>query len=134
MTLSGAGTVDPSEVLARVNAQAEQVYKLFRHPSTTEEILLEIQRILIDPLFDLSSDQITLNSKLEENLRLDRSKHTILAIGIEVRFGIEISDNEVQSLITVSDLVSCIQGKVEAKASRLDYQSASKRMLQFFDS
>lgn len=124
MNSSRDGAIDPLGVLARMDKQIDRVCKLFRHPSTTEEILLEIQRILMDPFFDLSLDQITLDSKLGEDLRLNCSNRTILVIEIEVRFEIEIPDGEVPSLITVSDLVSCIQRKVKAKASRSDHKKA----------
>lgn len=64
---------------------------------------------LIEEEMNIPADQITLESKIAEDLGADSIDAIELIMGIEEEFGIEISDEEAMNIKTVGDLVKVIE-------------------------
>lgn len=62
---------------------------------------------------DASADAITLESRFDEDLHADSLEKVEVVMGLEEAFHIEISDDELDNLKTVGDLVRLIDSKAK---------------------
>lgn len=70
----------------------------------------EIKTTLEEEL-DVSSDLITLDAEFVNDLKLNSLELADLVVLCEERYGIEIEEQDVHSLLTVGDLVDYIESK-----------------------
>ena len=70
----------------------------------------EIKSTLIEEL-DVPSDLITLEAEFVNDLKLNSLELADLVVLCEERFGIEIEEEDVHSLISIGDLVDYVQAK-----------------------
>lgn len=68
----------------------------------------KIQKILADQ-FEMEEDRIALDSKLEEDFGADSLDSIDLIMSIEDEFEIEVPDDVVENMKTVSDIVDYIE-------------------------
>ena len=78
------------------------------------EIFNEVQQIFVD-MSDLVHDDVSLDCDLELDLDLFELERIELAVCLEERFKIDISDNEVFEFDTVQDIVDLVAIKLGVK-------------------
>lgn len=69
--------------------------------------------------FNVPSSGITPQAKFAEDLMIDSLESIELVMAVEEEFGIEIPDEEAEKLLTVSDLLLCLEDKL-SRADRPD--------------
>lgn len=82
---------------------------------STLDILRDIIRAN-ESIFELDSEEIVLEASLFEDLGLDSLDLIELSMDIEDRFAIQVSDDELRSVVTVADVVALIEKKSKAVA------------------
>lgn len=75
------------------------------------EIFKEVQQIFVD-ISDLVYDDIDIDSDLEMDLDLYELERIELAVVLESRFNITVSDDEVYEFETVGDIVDFVSAKL----------------------
>ena len=60
----------------------------------------------------IESDKVTFEADLQDDLGLDSLDTVEMTVGLEERFGIEIPDEELEGVRSVSDAVGLIEKKV----------------------
>ena len=82
----------------------------------SETLSLEhLQKFLLEN-FDLRPEQVTPSARLIEDLDLDSLDAVDLAVRLEQDTGIEIGEDELKSLVTVGDVLSMLERKLEPSA------------------
>jgi acyl carrier protein len=76
-------------------------------PDLRAEILGEIRRILSADL--AIADAVELHHELAKDLGIDSMGAIILAVGLEDRFLVKISDSDAGAVVTVKDLVDLVE-------------------------
>jgi acyl carrier protein len=99
----------------------------------TTDVFHHLQAIIVD-LLGVAQSQVTPEARFREDLGADSIDHVELMMAIEEFFGIEISDEEAQTITTVGEAVRYIEvrslikswpaPKVSRKPSRYDYDIA----------
>jgi len=77
----------------------------------------EIQAKLVDLLVDelgIERDKITMDATFEEDLEVDSLGVVELLIALEDNFGVQIPDEEAESLTTVGEAVDLVEQKLNA--------------------
>lgn len=82
---------------------------------TEEELLDALRDVLVDKL-KVDGTKVQPQSSLYDDLGLDSIDLMTAVMAMEERFGIEISDNELEQVTTVGDAVSLLNQKVAANA------------------
>jgi acyl carrier protein len=82
---------------------------------TEEELLDALRDVLVDKL-KVDGTKVQLQSSLYDDLGLDSIDLMTAVMAMEERFGIEISDNELEQVTTVGDAVNLLGQKVAANA------------------
>ena len=80
-----------------------------------EELLDALRDVLVDKL-KVDGTKVQLQSSLFDDLGLDSIDLMTAVMAMEERFGIEISDNELEQVTTVGDAVHLLSQKVAANA------------------
>jgi len=80
----------------------------------TDDILQRLKRILVEE-FKVPEEAIRPEAKLAEDFRLDSVEGVELIFSLEEEFGVEISDEEMEGITTLSDLIEAARRKVEEK-------------------
>lgn len=75
---------------------------------TQEEILKKVISIVMDKL-GVNEDQVTLESKLNEDLGADSLDKVELIMEIEKEFDIAVNDEDAENVTTVSDIVELLK-------------------------
>ena len=73
-------------------------------------MIFEKVKGIIAERLEIDEEDIALEDNLESDLDMDSLDIVEMAITCEEEFGIEISDNEIEKIRTVGDLVKCIEG------------------------
>lgn len=73
-------------------------------------MVFEKVKVILAEQFDVEEDTITMDTNLEEDLSADSLDVVDLLMSIEDEFEIEIPDEEIDSIRTVAELVSYIEG------------------------
>ncbi len=68
----------------------------------------KVKSILVDGL-DLEEDQVTLESKIKEDLGADSLDMVDLIMSIEDEFNIKVAESDTASIKTVGDIVNYIE-------------------------
>ncbi|MEE1184646.1 MAG: acyl carrier protein [Acutalibacteraceae bacterium] len=71
----------------------------------------KIKKILADQL-DAEESQMTMETKIEEDLSADSLDVVELLMSIEDEFNVEIPDEEIENLKTIGDVVGYIQANM----------------------
>lgn len=72
-------------------------------------MIFEKVRDIIVKELNVSKDKVTLETHLIDDLGADSLDAVSLLMAIEDEFNIEISDDEVQNMKKVADLINCIE-------------------------
>lgn len=72
----------------------------------------KIKDIIVEQL-DVEEDAVTMEASITEDLGADSLDVVDLVMSIEESFDVEISDEEVENIKTVGDIVKYIENKVE---------------------
>lgn len=70
----------------------------------------EVVEILVETL-NIEKEGIRLDSKLNDDLGIDSLASVELVLELENRYDIKIADEELANLVTVEDVVKCIESK-----------------------
>jgi acyl carrier protein len=79
-----------------------------------EDILARVKKIIVEET-NRNEDEIKLESSFQEDLGADSLTIVQIVMNMEDEFGIEIPDEEVESIKTVGSAVEHIQKKLEEK-------------------
>ena len=82
--------------------------------SIAEDIEKRVKKVIIKCL-DLEENEVTLNSKLADDLAADSLDIVEIVIEIEKEFKIVIPDDDVDNIVTVKDAVDYVKGLLNAK-------------------
>jgi acyl carrier protein len=74
----------------------------------TEQTIIDI----ISDQFSFPTDEITLSASLVDDLGADSLDCVELIMALEEKFDIEISDHDAEKMITVQDVVDCVEGLI----------------------
>ncbi len=74
-----------------------------------ENITEKVTEIIVEQL-GVSADQVKPESKMIEDLGADSLDAVELVMAVEEEFGIEVPDEEAEKLISVSDIISHVEG------------------------
>jgi acyl carrier protein len=80
-----------------------------------EELLDALRDVLVDKL-RVDGAKVQMQASLYDELGLDSIDLMTAVMAMEERFGIEISDNELEQVTTVGDAVALLNQKVGANA------------------
>ena len=72
-------------------------------------MVFEKVKVILAEQFDVEEDTITMDTNLEDDLSADSLDVVDLLMSIEDEFEIEIPDEEIENIRTVSELVSYIE-------------------------
>jgi acyl carrier protein len=78
---------------------------------TKEEILAKVRAILVSQL-DVAEDAVTMDASFQEDLEADSLDLVELIMELEDQFGIKISDEEAEGILTVGDAVDFIAARI----------------------
>ena len=83
------------------------------HPRTDMDRMLEkIKEILAEQL-DANADDMTMDTKIADDLNADSLDVVELLMSIEDEFEVEIPDEEIENLKTIGDVVEYIQNNMQ---------------------
>jgi acyl carrier protein len=74
------------------------------------DVFKDVQEIIVEQL-GLDEKDVTMSSRLREDLEADSLDIVELIMAFEDKFGGEISDEDAQSIVTVEDVVKFIEKK-----------------------
>ena len=77
------------------------------------DIESKLTGLLVDEL-GLDGDKITMQSRFEEDLEVDSLGVVELLMALEDNFGVQIPDEEAESLTTVGEAVDLVEQKLNA--------------------
>lgn len=75
-------------------------------------MVLEKIKVILAEQFDVEEDSIKLETDLQDDLGADSLDVVDLLMSIEDEFEIEIPDEEIENIRTVSDLVNYIESNI----------------------
>jgi acyl carrier protein len=78
-----------------------------------EEIESKLTGLLVEEL-GLDGDKITMESRFEEDLEVDSLGVVELLMALEDNFGVQIPDEEAETLSTVGEAVDLVEQKLNA--------------------
>ena len=73
-----------------------------------ENIQEKVTEIIVEQL-SVTADQVTPESKMNEDLGADSLDAVELVMAVEEEFGIEVPDEEAEKLISVGDIISHVE-------------------------
>ena len=73
-----------------------------------ENIVEKVTEIIVEQL-SVTADQVTPESKMIEDLGADSLDAVELVMAVEEEFGIEVPDEEAETLISVGDIISHVE-------------------------
>ena len=71
-------------------------------------MVFEKLRTLLSEQFDVEEDEITMESKLAEDLGADSLDVVDLIMAIEDEFEVEVLDEDIEKVVTVGDIVNYV--------------------------
>lgn len=78
---------------------------------TRDGIMDKVQTIVADVL-RISPASVLAASRLAEDLGADDIDRVSVALDVETAFGFEVSDDDLETIVSVGDLVALIDGKL----------------------
>lgn len=70
----------------------------------------KVKRILVDAL-NVDEDKVVLEANLKDDLGIDSLSAVEMSLELESEFNCTLSDEELQSLVTVEDIVRLVESK-----------------------
>jgi acyl carrier protein len=80
-----------------------------------EEVFNALKEVLVDRL-KVEEGSVTEDANLFEDLGLDSIDLTTVVMAVEEKFGIEVSDDELENVTTLKEATELLSGKVAANA------------------
>ncbi len=80
----------------------------------TREQLLERLRVILATEFELDPDNIVPSARLVEDLDLDSIDGVTIVVRLEAQLHVSISDEEIQKMATVGDIVAALADRLGA--------------------
>jgi acyl carrier protein len=80
----------------------------------TRDQLLERLRVILATEFELEPDNIVPSARLVEDLDLDSIDGVTIVVRLEAQLHVSISDEEIQKMATVGDIVDALAGRLGA--------------------
>jgi acyl carrier protein len=77
------------------------------------DIEAKMKELLVEEL-GLDADKITMSATFEEDLEVDSLGVVELLMALEDNFGVQIPDEEAESLVTVGEAVDLVEQKLNA--------------------
>ena len=72
----------------------------------------KVRSIIVEQL-DVEEDQVTMDSRIQDDLGADSLDIVDLVMSFEEEFDIEIPDDQVENVKTVGDIVKYIEDKID---------------------
>ncbi|MFN2375412.1 MAG: acyl carrier protein [Candidatus Binatia bacterium] len=85
-----------------------------RQVERTRDQLLERLRAMLVAEFELDPAQVTAGARLVEDLDLDSIDGVTIVVRLETQFQVSISDDEIQKMATVADIVEALAARLDA--------------------
>ena len=79
--------------------------------ATREQVFARVAELLAEA-FDLSPEQVRLDSHLIDDLDLDSIDAIDLVVGLEEETGLDVSESELRAIRVVGDIVELVHGKL----------------------
>ena len=76
-----------------------------------DPLVAKVESLLIERL-DVPQEKIHLNADLKHDLGLDSFAAVELGFAVQEAFAIEVTDEEMTSVVTIADLVEAVRKKV----------------------
>jgi acyl carrier protein len=80
----------------------------------TRDQLLERLRVILATEFELDPDGIVPSARLVEDLDLDSTDGVTIVVRLEAQLHVSISDEEIQKMATVGDIVEALADRLGA--------------------
>ena len=80
---------------------------------SSEELLGQVRTILVGE-FELDPDAVVPDARLVEDLDLDSIDGVTIVVRLESRLGVSITDEEMQKMTTVGDIVAALAARIAA--------------------
>jgi acyl carrier protein len=77
---------------------------------TTFERLVKVFNVVFED--DVSSDAIKMDANLRDDMGVSSIGMLYMAVALEEEFEIKFSNDDLNNVTTVSDVVACIEGKL----------------------
>jgi acyl carrier protein len=77
---------------------------------TTFERLIKVFNVVFED--DISSDAIKLDANLRDDIGVSSIGMLYMAVALEEEFEIKFSNEDLNNVTTVADVVACIEGKL----------------------
>ncbi|MCC8111860.1 MAG: acyl carrier protein [Ruminococcus sp.] len=77
---------------------------------TKEEIFEELKELVTDQL-GVEDDEVTLEASIQDDLGADSLDLVDLVMEVEEKFGVKISDEDLENIKTIGDIVTYIDEK-----------------------
>lgn len=85
------------------------VRSYFKQYTEVKSMVLEKVKQIIAGKMSISEDEITVDTKLKEDLQADSLDMVELVMAAEDEFGVEIEEDAVREFVTVGDVVKYIE-------------------------
>lgn len=82
----------------------------------TRDQLLERLRVILATEFELEPDNIVPSARLVEDLDLDSIDGVTIVVRLEAQLHVTISDEEIQKMATVGDIVEALAARLGAES------------------
>ncbi len=73
-------------------------------------MLEEIKKVLVESA-NVDANKVTMEANLKDDLAIDSLDAVELVLDLETKFDIKIEDDEIESLVTVADIVKLVESK-----------------------
>ncbi len=73
-------------------------------------MLEEIKKVLVESA-NVDANKVTMEANLKDDLAIDSLDAVELVLDLETKFDIKIEDEEIESLVTVADIVKLVESK-----------------------
>lgn len=70
----------------------------------------EIKKVLVESA-NVDVNKVTMEANLKDDLAIDSLDAVELVLDLETKFDIKIEDEEIESLVTVADIVKLVESK-----------------------
>lgn len=70
----------------------------------------EIKKVLVESA-NVDANKVTMEANLKDDLAIDSLDAVELVLDLETKFDIKIEDEEIESLVTVADIVKLVESK-----------------------
>ena len=74
-------------------------------------MVYEKLKAMVADQLGVSEDEVRLEARLKEDLKADSASVMMLVMDVESEFGIEVEDDAIEKVKTVSDMVKYIEAK-----------------------